>query len=439
MSSSAQHQPIDLTEYLRFHTSRGYYLKRNAVALILVFVWVTTVAGIYSFDLWRISPVLLGAIAAWAVIRRQYRRFRDKRYYFLTVTGVDNLAITAAIYFLGGAGSAAVFTFYTYPIIYHSLTRRRLQIYLVANMAASMYITMITLECVGVLPYRNVLGFTQPPPLTYVGLGLGAFLMLNLTALVGDAVTQVFAKLWNIKEELEENERRLRKLTAETEFIASAISHELKNPLSAAANAADLLVAEVNAGRPEDVRELGGIVHHNVAKAYDMLTDLRQLLIAVNKEEPAQEVSLRELVDGVVQDLARGGKLDAAEVCVPPELPSVFGQPKRVAQVFRNLILNALEHGTVRAAPRVQLECMGSDSVPGFVRFAVSDQGPGIPLEHRERIFEPFVTLGEHVSEGRGLGLALAKRVVEDTGGRIWVEDADTGGAKFVFTLPKAA
>ena len=87
MSSSAQHQPIDLTEYLRFHTSRGYYLKRNAVALILVFVWVTTVAGIYSFDLWRISPVLLGAIAAWAVIRRQYRRFRDKRYYFLTVTG----------------------------------------------------------------------------------------------------------------------------------------------------------------------------------------------------------------------------------------------------------------------------------------------------------------------------------------------------------------
>src|SRR5438034_3404541 len=187
-------------------------------------------------------------------------------------------------------------------------------------MAASMYITMITLECVGVLPYRNVLGFTQPPPLTYVGLGLGAFLMLNLTALVGDAVTQVFAKLWNNKEELEENERRLRKLTAETEFIASAISHELKNPLSAAANAADLLVAEVNAGRPEDVRELGGIVHHNVAKAYDMLTDLRQLLIAVNKEEPAQEVSLRELVDGAVQDPARGATRAAAVRCVPADL-----------------------------------------------------------------------------------------------------------------------
>src|SRR5439155_26808395 len=153
----------------------------------------------------------------WPLLRRQYQCLRDKRYYFLAVAAVDNLAITMAFYVLGGAGSAAVFTFYTYPIIYHSLTRRRLQIYLVANMATMMYVTMITLECVGVLPYRNVLGFTQPPPLTYVGLGLGAFLMLNLTALVGDAVTQVFAKLWNIKEELEENERRLRKLTAETE------------------------------------------------------------------------------------------------------------------------------------------------------------------------------------------------------------------------------
>src|SRR5437899_788003 len=418
MSSSTRHRPADLTEYLRFHTSRGYYLKRNAVALILVFVWVTTFAGIYSFDLWRISPVLLGAIAAWAALRSQYRRFRDKRYYFLAVAAVDNLAITTAIYVLGGAGSAAVFTFYTYPIIYHSLTRRRLQIYLVANMAATMYMAMIALECLGVLPYRNVLGFTQPPPLTYVGLALGVFLMLNLAALAGDGVMQAYAKLWNIKEELEKNERRLRKLTAETEFIASAISHELKNPLAAAANAADLLIAEINGARPEDVRELGGIVHHNVTKAYDMLTDLRQLLIAVNKEEPSQEVSLRELVDGVIRDLARGGKLDATEVRVPAGLQSVIGQPKRVAQVFRNLILNALEHGRAGAAPSVQLECMGSDSMPGFIRFAVSDRGPGIPLEHRERIFEPFVTLGDHGSEGRGLGLALAQRVVADTGER---------------------
>jgi signal transduction histidine kinase len=436
---STTRQATDATEYLRFHTARGYYLKRNAVGLCLVFIWVTSLAGIYSFDLWLLTPILLGAVGAWAALRRQYARFRDRAHYFLAVAVVDNLFITAAVYALGGAGSAGVQTFYTYPIFYHSLTRRRRQIYLVANMAATMYTAMIALECLGVLPYRNVLGFTQPPPLTYVGLALGVFLMLNLAALAGDGVMQAYAKLWNIKEELEQSERKLRKLSAETEFIASAISHELKNPLAAAANAADLLIAEVNAGRPEDVRELGGIVHHNVTKAYDMLTDLRQLLIAVNKEEPSQEVSLRELVDGVLRDLARGGKLDPTEVCVPGGLPSVVGQPKRVAQVFRNLILNALEHGRAGAAPKVQLECVGSDSVPGFIRFAVSDQGPGIPLEHRERIFEPFVTLGEHVSEGRGLGLALAKRVVEDTGGRIWVEDADTGGARFVFTLPKAA
>jgi len=428
----------DLTEYLRFHVARGYYLKRNAVALILVFVWTSTLAGVYSFDLWLLTPLMIGAILAWAAVRSQYRRFRDQRNYFLTVALVDNIAITAAVYLLGGAGSAAVFTFYTYPVVYHSLTRRRGQIYLVANIAAVMYTVMVSLECLGVLPYRNVMGFAQPPPITYLGLVLGAFLMLNLTALVGDAVTQVFAKLWNVKKNLEQSQRKLRQLTAETEFIASAISHELKNPLSAAANAADLLIAEADTTKAEDVREFGGIVRHNVTKAYDMLTLLRQLLVAVNKDEPVQEVALEEVVRSVLEDIRTEGKLRDAEVHVPSSLPSVLGQWQKLAQLFRNLLQNAIEHGQNAQRPLVCLDFLGPDTVPGFLRFAVTDNGPGVPEEHRKRVFEPFVTLGQRVSEGRGLGLALVKRVVEDAGGRIWVEECDTGGAKFVFTLPKA-
>src|SRR2546428_6199508 len=96
-SRSTPRRVIDASEYLRFHTARGYYLKRNAVGLCLVFIWVTSLAGIYSFDLWLLTPILLGAVGAWAALRRRYARFRDEAHYFLAVADVDHLFVTAAV------------------------------------------------------------------------------------------------------------------------------------------------------------------------------------------------------------------------------------------------------------------------------------------------------------------------------------------------------
>ncbi len=417
----------ELDDELLAHSKRGYFFKRNFVAALLLFFWVTTLAGIYRVDLWLLTPIMLGAIAAWALLRSQYGRFADIDHYFLAVAVIDNLMITALVYVMGGAGSAAVFTAYTYPLTYHALTRRRSTTYIVANMAAVMYSGMAALECAGVLPYRDVFGFGKPPPMTYLGLSLGAFLMLNLTATVGVRVKAAY----------ERNQRKVRQLTAETEFISAAISHELKNPLSAAVNAADLLAAEADGASAEDTRDLVSLVRDNVAKAYDMLTRLRDLLISVNKEEAAADVRLGEVVTEVVEDLAASGTVRDATIEVAPQLPSVRGQRTTLVQVFRNLVVNALEHGRDSGPPTVRLQYLGKDSVPGFLRFAVCDDGPGISREHRERVFEPFVALGDGLGTGRGLGLALVKRVVEDGGGRIWVEDGERGGTRFVFTLPR--
>src|ERR1051326_1434174 len=145
--STLDHLSEAAESLLRFHSARGYYLKRNAVGFLVVFVWLTTLAGVYSFDLWLLTPILLGAIATWAFLRRQYPRFRDKTHYFIAVAVADNVFITAAVYAIGGAGSAGVQTVYTIPIFYHSLTRRRRQIYLLANMGAAMYALMMKLEC----------------------------------------------------------------------------------------------------------------------------------------------------------------------------------------------------------------------------------------------------------------------------------------------------
>jgi signal transduction histidine kinase len=305
-----------------------------------------------------------------------------------------------------------------------------------------MYSAMIALEYFGVLPHRSVFGFGTPPPLTYLGLVLGAFLMLNLVALVCDAVTRAFMKtaqeLWDAKVTLERNEKELRRLTSETEFLARAISHELRNPLSAAANAAELMIDEAETSSAEDVRELARLMQYNVTKAYDMLTHLRQLLVAVDKQEELQEVDLGALLRTVVSDVESATRVEHGCVEIPKALPTIQGQPQRLAQVFRNLVLNAIEHGSGTGPAAVLVECVEDTGEPRCFRFSVADHGPGVPLEHRERIFEPFVTLGKRASDGRGLGLTLVRQVVQDAGGRMWVEGAEGQGARFCFTLPRA-
>lgn len=441
MAPEMDRSGLDLTGYLRCHIARGYYLKQNAIVAILVFLWVTTLVGIYDFELRLVTPLFLCALLAYATLKSQYHRFRDKRTYFLCSAAIDNLAVTTALYVLGGAGSAGIFTFYIYPIIYHSLTRSRVQIFVVANMAAVMYSIMITLECFDALPYRSVFGFGKPPALTYLGLALGAFLMLNLVALVCDAVTRAFAKtaqeLWDAKVSLELSQKELRRLTTETEFLARAISHELRNPLSAAANANALLIDEADTGSAEDVRELGGIVQYNVTKAYDMLTHLRQLLVTVDRQEQVEDVDLGTLLATVVSDVESATRVERGCVEIPQALPTIRGQPQRLAQVFRNLVLNAIEHGAGAAPASVRVDCAEESGQPGYLRFAITDRGPGVPLEHRERVFEPFVTLGKRASDGRGLGLTLARQVIQGAGGRMWVEEAEGGGARFCFTLPR--
>jgi signal transduction histidine kinase len=116
-----------------------------------------------------------------------------------------------------------------------------------------------------------------------------------------------------------------------------------------------------------------------------------------------------------------------------PGVDLVEGDERRLRQVIFNLLSNAVkftgEDGSVIVA---------TSRVDGEVRVSVTDTGPGIAPEDRERIVEEFqqTDVGVQQSEGTGLGLALSKRLVELHGGRIWVESEAGHGSRFVFTLP---
>ena len=112
--------------------------------------------------------------------------------------------------------------------------------------------------------------------------------------------------------------------------------------------------------------------------------------------------------------------------------PSVRADANKIAWVLSNLVSNALRY--VGRGGHIALRAHDDGA---WVRLAVADDGPGIPMEYQARIFQKFVQVGDRESEGSGLGLAICKEIVRAHGGTIWVESEPGRGSTFIFTLPK--
>jgi signal transduction histidine kinase len=130
---------------------------------------------------------------------------------------------------------------------------------------------------------------------------------------------------------------------------------------------------------------------------------------------------------GIAPELERGQVELSAHL--PPAVP-VRADPQRLQQVFLNVLLNAVQ--ALPAGGRIDVELTQND---GVARIQFTDNGAGIPAAVRGRLFEPFVTSKPH---GSGLGLAVARRIVEEHGGAIELIDAPGGGTRVVIALPSA-
>jgi two-component system sensor kinase FixL len=119
---------------------------------------------------------------------------------------------------------------------------------------------------------------------------------------------------------------------------------------------------------------------------------------------------------------------------VDSEIPAVLADRVQIQQVLLNLILNACESMGEKEAPE-RLLILGAEEVGAHVRFSVRDSGTGIPDTLIDSLFEPFVTTKP---EGLGLGLSIARTVVDTHGGRIWAENENGSGARISFLLPTA-
>jgi two-component system sensor histidine kinase ChvG len=187
---------------------------------------------------------------------------------------------------------------------------------------------------------------------------------------------------------------------------------------------------------------LATIIMNDIGRIDRLITDISDAsrLDAELSREQVERVDLTHLLEVVVEvyqlvPLPRGVKLVLAHTL--PARAVVIGQDERLGQVFRNLIDNAVsfssEGGTVTIHGREH---------NGRVRIAVDDEGPGIPPENLETIFNRFYTErpAEHgFGRNSGLGLSIARQIVEGFGGRLWAENrTTTPGARFVVEFPLA-
>jgi signal transduction histidine kinase len=263
-------------------------------------------------------------------------------------------------------------------------------------------------------------------------------IMFHLSDIVIDELELRLAALQMAQADVE-----LRRLNQELEVISrnkseflAAMSHELRTPLNGILGASELLgqglFGELNRKQSEYVDDIHRSGQHLLHLIEDVL-DLSRIE-AGQTELRRESIDVEGLMQGceaIVRGLAESRSINLRVVAPKPSFTLRIDE-RRIAQVACNLLSNALKF--TPASGNVIFSAVASAD---DVVFTVEDEGPGILPEYAERIFEQFFRVPSD-QEGTGLGLALAKQLVELHDGRIWVESRQPAGCRFSFSIPLA-
>jgi PAS domain S-box-containing protein len=218
--------------------------------------------------------------------------------------------------------------------------------------------------------------------------------------------------------------------------VLGIVAHDLRNPLGAALMAAGAIERNLTTSAGADsIRVAAGRIGRSIERANGLIEDL----LDVSRIEAGALVVERSPVSAarLVADAAEAFAPLAAqaslrlETDVAADVPRVLADANRVQQVFSNLVGNAIKFTPAGGSVR-----LGASSAGGEVRFRVEDSGPGIPDGEIGHVFDRFWQARRGDRRGAGLGLPIAKGIIEVHGGRVWAESRPGGGATFTFTLP---
>lgn len=248
-------------------------------------------------------------------------------------------------------------------------------------------------------------------------------------------------------ERLNQQTNELRRLNQTKSEFVSMVSHELRTPLTIIKEGIRLNLDGTTGPVNEMQKECLNMALDGASRLSRLISDLLDVsrIEAGRLQLAKREVDVNKLLENL-RDGYRGTIQDkriTLEFDISRNLPKIFGDYDKITQVVTNLIDNAIkftsEGGRITVSSSAQIPVRESDQAENFVEISVADTGLGIPKEEVDRIFEKFYQIGSHLtrqSGGSGLGLSIAKSLVEAHGGNISVHSELGKGSKFTFTLP---
>jgi two-component system sensor histidine kinase/response regulator len=213
---------------------------------------------------------------------------------------------------------------------------------------------------------------------------------------------------------------------------AHTVAHDLKNPLAQIVGFSETLEqgwAEISDDESHRYMQMMARNGRKMSRIIDELL----LLASVHKMDIVTEpLNMESIVTEALHRLVDLIEEHRAEIILPKTWPTALGYGPWVEEVWINYVSNAIKYGG--KPPRVELGALTPSG--GSIKFYVCDNGPGLTAETQARLFKPFTRFNHVRAEGHGLGLSIARRIVEKLGGRIGVESKAGQGSVFTFTLP---
>ncbi|MEV1144737.1 ATP-binding protein, partial [Micromonospora sp. NPDC049799] len=236
------------------------------------------------------------------------------------------------------------------------------------------------------------------------------------------------------RDALEQQAAELRRSNEDLEQFAYVASHDLQEPLRKVASFCQMLQRRYDDQLDDRARQYIGFAVDGAARMQELINDLLTFSRIGRVYAELREVELTGTFAQAEANLSRAVEEAAADITCDP-LPVVRGDPTLLTMLWQNLLGNAVKFHHPDRVPTIGVTV---DDADGFWSFAVADNGIGIDPRYAEKIFVIFQRLHPRGTyPGTGIGLAVCKKIVEYHGGTLTLDETYTGGARFVFTLPK--
>ena len=236
----------------------------------------------------------------------------------------------------------------------------------------------------------------------------------------------------------EEKERlklieELEKRNEELETFTYTISHDLKSPLVTIGGFAGQLREDFESGNTNNVREAIDFIESSTQRMAILINNLLHLARSGKVIDEPQSVDLIQIAGEVVESIQTNKETCRIRFNLPDDMPSAYGDPARLKEVFQNLLENAIKFTDTQTNPEIEITIKPEG---GKATCFISDNGTGIPSEFQEKVFGLFERL-DPSKDGSGIGLAIVRRIIKEHGGKVWVESSNpSDGTTIGFTVP---